>query len=396
MNSNAMLATLPEKPEIEVCRMNNPLAPWELTIDFNLDILPKALRDEIESLNKTTAYYLAQLHGNAEAKRKWVEKVVVWMTESTAYGPEHFRTDPKWERIYPAIVLSDEPLVGENPLMVARERDIFEQRVIITSLLKDTITKEKRRKLEERAASLVCARNPKDEKYFTEETLQECLDAERLTDKRAVNKELDRAPSTYVKDGDYREALWSRWQNRDEKNLSAYLFERGEWGARQDEVKETFTLGAMAKAAAEVRGREWNPSAMVARELQVTLYQWMEQADQRGEMTDYLLDPREDDDWIGIRDFIRALKDQNLDSWHYECQEGKLTAQKWMKEEGLAEFYGTSADWWAQLPDLTEEEAEEILRAGNDRMKNDYRDSRHYDLVRGKYETKLNEVLTHA
>ena len=396
MNNEAMLATLPEPTAIEPCRMDNPLAPWELTTDFNLDNLPKTLREEIESLNKSTAYYLSQLYGIADAKRKWVDKVVAWMTESTAYGPEHFKNDPKWERMWPAIVLNDEPLVGDNPLATAQERDTFEQRVLITSLLKDTITRDKRKKLEERAASLLCSRNPKDEQFFSEETLQECLEAEGLTTKEAVNKVLDRNPSAYIKASNYREALWAKWQERDEKCIQVHRFESGEWGTSEQAVMTAFTIGAMSRAIDEVWGREWNPGISATRQLRSALWQWWQEAEEKGDLSNYLLDPRENDDWIGIRDFTRALKAQDHDAWHYDCQEENYTAQRWLKEEGLAKLYAASEEWWADLPDLNEEETERVLNKGNDTFKHEYRESEFYDLVKGKYDRKLTEVLTHA
>lgn len=396
MNNDEMLATLPETTAIEPCRMENPLAPWELTIDFNLDNLPKTLRDEIDNLNKNTAYYLSQLYGNAEAKRKWVEKVVAWMTESTTYGPEHFKNDPKWERVWPAIVMNDDPLVGDNPLTTAQERDEFEQRVLITSLLKDTITKEKKRKLEERAASLLCSRNPKDEKFFSEETLQECLEAEGLTTKEAVNKVLDKSPSAYLKASNYREALWARWQERDEKKLQAHRFESGNWGQEAESVKTTFTLMVMTKATSQVPGRDWNPSGMVMGQLQATIYQWLKAAAEHGETSEYLLDPREEDDWIGIRDFLLTLKAEKHEEWHYDCQDGGEKAQRWMKEQGLPKFYGASNDWWAEMPAVPMKDIERVLTEGNEMTKGDLRGSTHYELIREKYGERLAEVLTHA
>jgi hypothetical protein len=207
---------------------------------------------------------------------------------------------------------------------------------------------------------------------------------------------LDKSPTAYIKASNYREALWVRWQERDETLIQASRFNRNDWGASEQTVMTTFTIGAMSRAIDKVWGRDWNPGISVTKQLRISLWQWWEAAEENGKLSNYLLDPREEDDWIGIRDFTRALKDQDHEAWHYDCQEGSYTAQRWLKEEGLALFYGASEDWWETLPDLTDEKAEQVLGKGDDTFKHEYRESEFCDLVKEKYDGKLKEVLMHV
>jgi hypothetical protein len=393
------LATLPVV-QTELCRVENPLAPWDLTLDFNPDNLPKHLKHEIERLNNTTNYLLTQLNANALAKQAWVEKVMEWKHSASQFGPEHFIGDPKWERFYSAVVLSDEPLLGDNPLATAKERDPFEQRVLATALLTDKITKANRQKLEERAMSLLCSCNPRDEMFFTEETLRECLEREGLTSKKAVNRILGRDAGTYIKSSDYRQALWQKWQDRDDAGIQKAKFESGEWGPMEPIIIDTFSTLAWFEITGEVWQREWNPHPSAVEEMRLALWSVFAEADNRGyDISDYMLDPRDSGDWIGIKCFIKALKEQPFGQWYDDWQDGKTPAQRWMKECGMPALYGGSADWWSETPDTTAKELQLTVaghRAHSIYFSEHWMESEVKQLVRHKYEALLGEVIRDA
>jgi hypothetical protein len=393
------LATLPVI-ETEICRVENPLAPWNLTLDFDPENLPRALKDELHRLMKAKEHYVSQLEANAIAQRAWVEKVMVWMRSSTEFGPEHCVDDPTWERYFAAIVLSDDPLLGANPLSNAREREPFEQRVLATELLMDKITKEKKKKLEERAKSLLCSCNPRDEVFFSEQTLRDCLEQEGLNSKKEVNRILGRDAGTYIKSSDYRQALWQKWQDRDEGAIQRQRFEKGEWGAMEATILDTFTAGVFAQMTASVRGREWNPHQSTTEELRRAFFTVVKTVADRGEsLSDYYLDPRDEDDWKGISEFVKGLREAETVGWWDDYQMGKTPAQRWMKEVGLPLLYGTEAEWWVETPDVTEKDYRHKQRGSEDHdvfFREHYFESEFKELVKDNYQQKLNGVLSNA
>jgi hypothetical protein len=385
--------------ETEICRVENPLAPWNLTLDFEPENLPRALKDELHRLMKAKEHYVSQLEANAIAQRAWVEKVVVWMRSATEFGPEHFVDDPIWERYFASIVLSDDPLLGANPLSDAKERDPFEQRVLATELLTDKITKEKRRKLEERAKSLLCSCNPRDEVFFSDQTLDECLEREGLKSKKEVNRILGRDAGTYIKSSDYRQALWQKWQDRDQDAIQRQRFAEGDWGATEATILDTFTAFAFFKMTDQVHKREWNPHPAVVSELRRALWDVLDEAKNQGEsISDYYLDPRDEDDWTGIAEFTKALREQDKEEWWSEFQSGSTLIQRWMKKVGLPTLYGTDCEWWAEVKDIKEKDRQ--MQFGREAhsiyFEEHYKESEFRDLVRSNYNQRIEEVLSNA
>lgn len=393
--ADGKLATLPLS-NTEIVRFEDPQFPWLLTLDFDPDKMPKSLREEIKSLNDYTEYLLRQLHANALAKQQWADKFKKWRDRSTKYGPEDLIGDQNWERYYAAVVLSDEPLLGASPLATADERDPLEQRILATELLTGTATKAKERALKERAATLLCSRNPRDSEFFNERTLEECLKKEKLTTNTAINRALGRGLSTYVKASNKREALWAAWQERDEVLVKEYRLQTGDWEDSETEMLQAFTCFAWTEITRDQLGG-WCPNLGIAVQTQVGLWSVAKQIYDEYDIDDYLLDPRDEDTWVGIRDFARALKAKSdeYEQWHSDFQEGVYTAQRWMKEEGLKALYGNSADWWADEPDLSQKEGDDLLLWINSilrpEMFGEFRDA-----ISLKYYTRLQEALTNA
>ncbi len=294
--------------------------------------------------------------------------------------------------------MSDEPLLGASPLATADERDPLEQRILATELLTGTATKAKERALKERAATLLCSRNPRDSEFFNERTLEECLKKEKLTTNRAINRALGRELSTYVKASNKREALWAAWQERDEVLAKEYRLQTGDWEDSETEMLQAFTVYAWSVIAYPNPVGGWCPNlGSNVQQIQVGLWAVVKQAYEEYSIGDYLLDPREDDTWAGISDFARALKAKSdeYEQWWRDYQRGSYPAQRWVKEEGLKALYGSSADWWADEPDLSHKEGDDLLHWVDSlfrpEMSGEFR-----EVILNKYHTRLEEVLTNA
>jgi hypothetical protein len=236
--------------------------------------------------------------------------------------------------------------------------------------------------------------------FFTEETLRECLEREGLTSKKAVNRILGREASTYIKSSDYRQALWQKWQDRDDAGIQKAKFESGEWGQMEPIIIDTFSTLAWFEITGEIWQREWNPHPSVSMELRLAFWAVLAEAENHGDsISDYMLDPREEDDWIGIENFVSALKQQPLAEFYYDWQADKTTTQRWMKEVGMPILYGTKVEWWAETEDTT---AGDLRRTPEkeDVPKVYYSDhfyrSEVKDLVYDKFGARLMDVMKNA
>lgn len=384
----------------ELYRVESTLAQQNYTILFNPDYLPKTMQAEGRNLFAKRQRLEAQLAANAEETRRWIERAKEWFDAASDYGPEHLLQSEKWENYYAAVVLSDDPLLGGNALLTATERDPIEQRILATGLLTGTIKAARKEQLEERARELLSSTNPCNHNFFTEATLAHCLREEGLTDKRSINKVLAREAKTYIKEEDRRQALWTVWQERDNAEIQRQRFEDGEWGEMEGVILDTFSTLAWFEMTGEIFKREWNPNPAIARELRLALWTVLNEAEEHGEsIADYLLDPREEDDWIGIATFTEALRQQPLEDWYARWQSDETPAQRWMKEFGLPLLYGQEAEWWVETADKTAEELKYKEVKDDDAniyYGEHYRDSEVRDLVKSKYGKRLQEVLSNA
>lgn len=387
--------------DTEIVRFEDPQFPWNITLDFDQDKLPKGLKDELHRLNNTTAYLLTQLHANGVAKQKWGDKFTNWLQSSTKYGPEDLLRGEAWERYYAAVVLSDEPLLGDDlakALATATERDPLEQKILATELLTDKVAKAKAGELKKRASKLLCSRNPKDIGFFSDETLQECLEQQKLTTNKAINRALGRDLNTYIKATDRREALWAAWQERDRVLIKEHRLQTGDWGDEELEIKRAFTCYVWTQITSYMATREWCPDLGAnANQTEVGLWSVVKQAYEEYDIDDYLLDPRDEDTWVGIHNFAQALKSKSdeYEQWYKDYQNSVHSAQRWMKVEGLKNLYGGLADWWAEEPDMSPKDGDELMHwVGHILRTEMYGEFR--ELVFDKYYKKLLDKLTNA
>ena len=372
----------------------------EVTLGFNPDNLPSDLKGELRKLQNEKSHYLTQLQSVETKLELWAVKVKTWYAQTTSYGPSDVLDSEELANYYPAVVLDDGPLLGDNPLAKAEERNHFEQRRLATDLLTGALSKDRKARLKERAGQLLCSLSPLNEDFFPEKTLNECLEREGLTNKKRVNEVLGRPQNSYVKTTDYRKALREVWNERNEELLLKARFDKGEWGDLEASVLEAFTVWAWFSVTGKVWDREWNPHPNTTEELRRAFFDVLEQAESRGEdRENYLLDPREEDTWVGLTAFTAALKEQPDEEWYGAWQDRETPAQRWVKEFGLKHLYGGCAEWWVEVPDKN---ADEVLKSneteppGNTYYRECYRESEVKTVVNNKYTERLNEVLASA
>ena len=372
----------------------------EVNLGFNPDNLPADLKAELRKLQNERSHYLTLLQSVETKLESWAVKVKTWYAQTTSYGPSDVLDSEELANYYPAVVLDDGPLLGENPLAKAEERNHFEQRRLATDLLTGALSKDRKTRLKERAGQLLCSLSPLNEDFFPEKTLNECLESEGLTNKKRVNEVLGRPQNNYVKATDYRKALREVWNERNEELLLKARFDRGEWGDLEGSVLEAFTAWAWFSVTDRVWNREWNPHPNTTGELRRALFDVFEQAETRGEdQTEYLLDPREEHTWDGLAAFTTALKEQPDEEWWYAYQKCETPAQRWLKEFGLKHLYGGCAEWWTEVPDKNADEvlkSNELEPPGNSYFRECFRESEVQTVVYNKYSERLNEVLASA
>ena len=381
----------------ELCRINPPG-------HYNPEHLPAELKKEQESLERQMLYHLGQAMQLYQTKGNQLnDSVLRWYETAYYHHPSDLIGDAEWQNFYPAIILVDRPYRTFAEAVATSEED---QRYLTTQLLRGTMTKKQQERLLHQAQKLVCTLDPRDKDFFSEETLKECLERERLATNKDINRLLNRKDYTPVTKADKRDALAQKWEGRNEELKVRWRFEKGEWDGFELEAVESFTYEVLC-AVAEL------PLGYCRQEFEVAIWEVLRTAEEGEGLDDYYLDPREEDTWLGLADFAAALGHVDTDAMHYDYQSGKYTAQQWVKAVGLPSLYGGQADWWTELPDLQAEESHggyrfETLLAKSNRSPREevklfkglfadrLRSSAISSLVRGKYGQRIKEVLSHA
>ena len=381
----------------ELCRINPPG-------HYNPEHLPAELKKEQESLERQMLYHLGQAMQLYQTKGNQLnDSVLRWYETAYYHHPSDLIGDAEWQNFYPAIILVDRPYRTFAEAVAASEED---QRYLTTQLLRGTMTKKQQERLLHQAQKLVCTMDPRDKDFFSEETLKECLERERLATNKDINRLLNRKDYTPVTKADKRDALAQKWEARNEELKVRWRFEKGEWDGFELEAVESFTYEVLC-AVAEL------PLGYCKQEFEVAIWEVLRTAEEGEGLDDYYLDPREEDTWLGLADFAAALGQVDTDAMHYDYQSRKYTAQQWVKAVGLPSLYGGQADWWAELPDLKIEENqgsygfETLLTKSNRSPREEVklfkglfadrlRSSAISSLVRGKYGQRIKEVLSHA
>ncbi len=288
-------------------------------------------------------YHLGQALQLYQTKgQKLNDSVLSWYETAYYHHPSDLIGEPEWQNFYPAIILVDKPCRTFTEAVAAPEED---QRYLTTQLLRGTMTKKQQERLLQQAQKLVCTLDPRDKDFFSEETLKECLERERLATNKEINQFLNRKDYTPVTKADKRDALAQKWEARNEELKVRWQFEKGEWDGFELKAVESFTYEVLCAVAEAVLG-------YCREEFEMAIWNVLRIAKENGELDDYFLDPREEDTWLGLAELATALSQADTDSMHYDYQSGKYTAQQWVKAVGLPTLYGGQADWWIELPDL--------------------------------------------
>jgi len=381
----------------ELCRIKLP-GPFEP------DHLPKELKREHEAYESQMLYHLGQAMQLYQTRGSKLDEGLLRWYETAYYNkPTDVIGDPEWENFYPALVIEDKPWRDFSEVAEATEAA---QRYLTTQLLAGTLTKKKRDRLLQVAQRHVCTLDPRDKDFFSEEALAECLQHEQLDTAKAINRVLNRKHYTPVTKADKREALAVVREERAEKLRLGWLFESGNWDSFENEALRAFTYITYTRLCRQQPG-------YCETEFGVAMWDILREAHDRDEEEDYYLDPRDQDTWIGIQDFGRALQEIDRDTMHYDYQNRKYTAQRWMKQVGLPCLYGAKADWWEEQPELeaepeaTKQEYMLLLGSKNRTPREEVavfkgifyeglKDSDIYRAAVRKYGTAVEEVLKNA
>ena len=326
----------------ELCRSSLPGS-------FDIKHLPTELRHQLESYERHMLSLLSQAQQLYLSKGASVaDSIQQWCETAYYYGPQDILESDEWHNFYPAVLIEDRPYRDMSETV---EAAALEQRHLTTQLLTGALTKKKQKRLEEIAQKLVCTLDPRDDAFFTQETLNTCLKQETLDSDKAINELLGRKYYHPVTKADRRDALAKRWEERNQRLKLQYQFDRGQWDDFKQQAQRAFTYRALDAFVESQQGYH-------KRELELAIWAVLKRAQELGDLTAYYLDPREAETWEGLKALSGALSAEDADQLHYDVQRGGQKAQRWMKEVGFPLLYGDSVDWWAELPDLESEQHE--------------------------------------
>lgn len=387
----------------ELCREAHLPGP------YNPQHLPTDLRSEQDSYEKQMQYHLGMALSLYQKKGAELEiKLRDWHETAYFYDPKDLLKDPNWENFYPGVVISSKPY---RDLKEAEENGKADQKHLATLLLTGAITKKMQQQILSTAQGLVCALDPRDDLFFSEQTLEECLKQEKLDSAKAINSVLGRKPYAQIRKADKRDVLAKVWSERRLEGMkrSQYLFtdwECDDIAFSPLEAVQAFTYVVFKQVTASVLG-------LTRREFEAAIWDVLREATECGDEETYYLDPRDEDTWTGLSALAKALKELDQESIHYAAQDEKHEGQRWMRTVGLPTLYnGSSADWWAEHPDLEHdqyaEETGELLVAKSNRsayeemvlfrlqFQGRAKDTGLIPLTQEKYGPRLDQVLRDA
>lgn len=383
----------------ELCKTTQLLGPYDPKH------LPKDLRDEQEAYEKQMQYFLGQALNLYQKKSAELQiKTEDWRETAYYHEPSDLLADNKWENFVPGVIISNKPY---RDFTDAEENSIAEQRYLTTQLLTGAITKKGRTSILTTAQGLVCALDPREETFFSEETLTECLDREKLTTEKAINIVLNRKHYTPIRKDDRRIALAKVWTEKRNRQLLRKQYMYSNW--QQDH--NAFSVLDAVKAFTYLVYLEVVDSVMVCAQDQIEAGLWeiLRKATAEGDEEAYYLDPRDEDTWIGLRDVAQALKSADFEKFYYDEQQGINTGQEWVRSTGLPALYGEKTDLWTEHPiikiDSNRIKQEELLACKSNRSSYEEMiffkfqffssviSSELWQLTRERYGQKLREVL---
>jgi len=386
----------------ELCRSTQLPGPYDPKH------LPTDLRNEQDSYERQMQYHLGQALALYQKKSTELQvKMEEWWNTAYYYEPTELLRDVKWENFYPGVVVSSRPY---RDFIEAEENTQAEQRYLATQLITGAISKKNLDLLLRTAQGLVCALDPREDVFFGEQTLEECLEMEKLTTPKAINAVLGRKPYTQVKRSDRRDALAKVWTARRVEQLRHSQYLNSDW-EREDVVFSTldavraFTMLVFKEVADSATG-------FASRQFRTALWEILREATADGDEENYYLDPRCEDTWEGLRDLAEAMKGADMQAIHDAHQDGLQMGQEWMRSVGLPALYGASADWWSDHRNIEDDpdcsDVEDVLVGKSRRSPYEdvrlfylqfagrVKDSELLGVTQEKYGQQVREVLNHA
>lgn len=326
----------------ELCKITHLPGPYDPKH------LPKDLRDEQDAYERQMQYFLGLALNLYQKKSAELQiKTEDWWETAYYHKPSDLLADNKWENFFPGVIISNKPY---RDFADAEENSIAEQRYLTTQLLTGAITKKGVANVLAKAQGLVCALDPREETFFSEETLTECLENEKLDTPKAINAVLERKTYAPIRKDDRRIALAKVWTEKRNRQLLRNQYVYADW--EQDHIM--FIVLDVVKAFTQLVFWEITESATgyAEDEFKAGLWEILRVATAEGNEECYYLDPREEDTWDGLRDFAQALKSADLEKFHNDHKSNIHTGQEWVRSIGLPTLYGSNADWWVDHPSL--------------------------------------------
>jgi hypothetical protein len=385
--------------EVEIRGNNGDLVPYEPShLPTHLKRRRDGIRNQLQYHLRAVAELMAQ-HG--ESLQRDVEE---WAEVAYYHSPAELIVDDDWINYFPGIVMSDKPYTA---LAEAIPNTEAEQRLLTTQLLTGGITKKKKESILAKSQKLLCSLDCRDEVFFPESILYECLEREGLDTDAKINSRLGRKPYTPIRKAERRGVLADIWEERIARTKLKHNFQSEDWESfgLEDIGLKTFTWFALESLLNTISGYG-------RKDLELGLFSLLREAQIDGELSEYYLDPRDEDTWVGLVEFLEALKKADTDAFHYSYQSGECEGQRWLFCVGLPALYGQTAEWWSEFSAVVKgscDQEDELLllgkaqRSGYEEVvlfKHFFTNSISDGGVRGfcaeKYREKMREVVENA
>lgn len=309
--------------------------------------LPSEIKKELEAYRSQMLYHLGEAQKLYLTKNQAIQQAMLEWSEATYYySAENLIGSAEWHNYYPAITIQDKPY---KDLWDAKPATEEEQRYLATQLITRALPKKHEERLLRKAQGLVNTLDPRDADFFPLETLNECLEREGLSSQRAINAMFGRKHYAPITKADKREALALVWEERNREGILKHRFLSGDWNEFEGQILQSFFMLLVMTI------KNHSGCGYANDELELAIWSVLANAKAYDDdVSNYyeFLDPRDEETWGNIQNFVDALNKLDKDQLHYDDQDGKTTAQKWMKEVGLPALYGTTAEWWIELPDV--------------------------------------------
>lgn len=322
-------------------------------VQIDKDHLPAPLRRKEEEFQRKAYKLLTELWNlQAEMKPSIEHEQAKWAAGAYYSTAKDLLSDQECMNYMPVVINGDKPFTEENYAEVAEERPEAGQRLLATEILSENLSKDKLLAYQRRARKFVTALDPIEDKFFSEELVQQCLVAEGLDSDIKINQLFGRKEYTPVRKRERREALQKVWFERRDKILLSNIhgtLTPNVWednGIALDSCRAFTNLAISTVLRSDVAGR-----GAVTKQFQDAFWSVLKEGTELGDEEEYLLDPRYPDwSFEGLKRLSDAFEDLDWADLYEDTSMGGTAAQDWFRTVGLPALYGQSVDWWEDFP----------------------------------------------